>query len=82
MGGGGGKTPEPKKFTPPPLNDGPPANPIPNFFAQQMPGQQPRPDPFAALRQMPTAQPQNPFAQAGITPEVIAALLARIRGGN
>lgn len=34
MGGGGGKAPEPKTFTPAPLQEGPAKNPIPNFFAQ------------------------------------------------
>lgn len=87
MGGGGGKTPEPTKFTPPPLQDGPAKNPIPNFFGAQAGGA--RQNPFAALGQIGTAQAQNPFQgqqggmQGGqLTPETIMALLAQIRGGR
>lgn len=62
MGGGGGSTPAPKTFTPPPLQDGPATNPVPNWFAQAA-GSSPRPDPFQALANLPVAQAQNPFGQ-------------------
>lgn len=81
MGGGSKKAPEPTKFTPPPLQDGPANNPIANFFAPQASGQ-PRQNPFAAIAQIAQPQAQNPFGagQSQMTPEMIDALLRKIRG--
>lgn len=60
MGGGGGKAPEPKTFTPPPLQDGPAKNPIPNFF-QGNSVQRPQ-SPYEAIAALTQNRaPQNPF---------------------
>lgn len=67
MGGGGGKAPEPKTFTPPPLQDGPAKNPIPNFFGG---GQRPQ-SPYEAMQALSSVlAPQNPFQgiQGGSSP--------------
>lgn len=61
MGGGGGKAPEPKTFTPPPLNDGPAKNPIPNFFASAGAAGRPQ-SPYEALAALSQViAPQSPF---------------------
>jgi hypothetical protein len=79
MGGGGGSTPAPKTFTPPPLQDGPATNPIPNFFSKA--GAESRVNPFAALAQIQQTPAQNPFGQPGqMNAQAIEALLRRIRG--
>lgn len=83
MGGGSSKAPEPKTFTPPPINNAPPANPVANFFGARGTGAEAHQNPFAAMGQIPQAQAQNPFQQQGqVTPDMIAALLRQIRGGQ
>lgn len=72
MGGGGGKTPEPKTFTPPPLQDGPAKNPIPNFFAGV--GGERLQSPYEALAALSQVlAPQNPFQglQGGAQPPLL-----------
>ena len=69
MGGGGGKAPEPKTFTPPPLQDGPAKNPIPNFFAGNG-GARPQ-SPYDAMQALQSVlAPQSPFQsmQGGQSP--------------
>lgn len=90
MGGGGGKTPDPKTFTPPPLQDAPVSARIPNFFGGQqaspfaMTGQAPA-NPFQAMQgalpgilQM-RQQLQGQQEQEGIDPMAILEALRKMR---
>jgi hypothetical protein len=80
MGGGGGKAPEPKKFVAPPIDNSPATNPIPNFFANRAPGGQMPMSPYQQFGGM--TPPQSPFGGQQLTPEMIEALLKKIRGGR
>lgn len=60
MGGGGGKTPAPKTFTPPPLQQGPVSPPIPNFFAGRTGG----PSPYQQMAEFVPQATQGPFGSA------------------
>lgn len=81
MGGGGGSTPTPKTFTPPPINDGPATNPIANFFGARGTGGPAPTNPFAALAQIPTTQAYNPFS-GGTTAPLTAPIVQQPQQGS
>lgn len=61
MGGGSKPAPQAQTYTPPPINDGPAKNPIPNFFAAATEGGRAQ-SPYEALAALSQViAPQSPF---------------------